>query len=631
MFIKAVPKRNKQEGKTFYQYKLVESQKVKGRKYPRHNMILNLGHEPYLADKQKRKELAACLEALFKGQDAILYQITSDKKIQELAFNYYDRFLKQDQRTDNTIVEKPKTHEHNQASDWQTVDINNVQSGRVREIGAEWLCYQACDQLELGSFLKQKGLKDKWVSNALISIISRAVYCASEHRTAEILGEQSGLERLFNRDYGDTTRHHLYSAAQKLYQEKESIENYLAQKTGELFSPEDTLMLYDLTNTYFEGEKQSSQKARFGKSKEKRNDARLIVLAIVVDTHGFIKYSRFYRGNIKDDKTLSDLLTDMNYKQGENKNTRPVAVIDAGIATEDNLKMLVNEGYDYLCVALSKPKNYEQYLDEEVTKIQDQRKQTIEVQRINHPSYSDQWLCIKSPQKGKKEEQMYSQARERFENELANIQAGVHKKGGIKQKDKVMERIGRAKEKYPKGHPYFEIAVKTDEKGDSVKEITWKQQTPEKQDGQFGIYFLRTTLKDQSNKTYWHIYNLLKEIEYTNRVLKTDLKLRPIYHITDEHIESHLFLGILAYQLVCTIRHQLKAKGLHYDWRRILAKMSTQKITNTTLRQESGTLHIQSCSKPSPDALDIYKKLNYQSLPFKQRKIRSTPSYKERP
>lgn len=91
---------------------------------------------------------------------------------------------------------------------------------------------------------------------------------------------------------------------------------------------------------------------------------------------------------------------------------------------------------------------------------------------------------------------MYSQARERFENELANIEAGIHKKGGTKQKDKVMERIGRTKEKYPKGHPCFEIAVKTDEKGDSVKEITRKQETPEKQAGQFGIYFFRTILKD---------------------------------------------------------------------------------------------------------------------------------------
>ncbi len=58
-----------------------------------------------------------------------------------------------------------------------------------------------------------------------------------------------------------------------------------------------------------------------------------------------------------------------------------------------------------------------------------------------------------------------------------------------------------------------------------------------------------TTLKGRSNKTNGQIYSLLKEIEYTNRVLKTDLKMRPIYHITDEHKESHFFLGILAYRL----------------------------------------------------------------------------------
>jgi len=86
-----------------------------------------------------------------------------------------------------------------------------------------------------------------------------------------------------------------------------------------------------------------------------------------VDTHGFIKYSRFYRGNIKEEQTLSDLLADKRYKQGKGTNSRPVAIIDAGIATVDNLRRLKREGYEYLCVVLSKPEHDEQYLDREET------------------------------------------------------------------------------------------------------------------------------------------------------------------------------------------------------------------------------------------------------------------------
>jgi len=116
-----------------------------GRKNLRQNLILNLGYETYLSDKQKRKELADCLQALFKGQHEILYETTSDKKLQESAFKYFDRFLKQEQRTDNRVVEKTK----NQGSDWQSVNINNVEVGEAREIGSEWLCYQACRQFGL--------------------------------------------------------------------------------------------------------------------------------------------------------------------------------------------------------------------------------------------------------------------------------------------------------------------------------------------------------------------------------------------------------------------------------------------------------------------------------------------------
>ncbi len=59
--------------------------------------------------------------------------------------------------------------------------------------------------------------------------------------------------------------------------------------------------------------------------------------------------------------------------------------------------------------------------------------------------------------------------------------------------------------------------------------------------------FLRTTLNVEDEKVFWSIYNTIREIEYTFRVLKTDLDLRPVFHKTDDASMTHLNLGLLAY------------------------------------------------------------------------------------
>ena len=73
----------------------------------------------------------------------------------------------------------------------------------------------------------------------------------------------------------------------------------------------------------------------------------------------------------------------------------------------------------------------------------------------------------------------------------------------------------------------------------------------------------------------WNVYNTVREVESTFRCLKTDLQLRPVHHQKDGRIESHLYLAILAYQLVNTIRFMLKEKGITSDWRNIVRIMNT--------------------------------------------------------
>ena len=195
------------------------------------------------------------------------------------------------------------------------------------------------------------------------------------------------------------------------------MENYLSKKTNELFDIQDKIVLYDLTNTYFEGEKRNSTLARFGRSKEKRNDAKLIVLALVVNREGFIKYSSIYEGNMSDCKTLADMIDKLRANTS-NSAKKALVVIDAGIATEDNLKMLRKKDYDYLCVTRSTLKQFNITPGAPVKTIYNKKEQKIELQQVQRSDDGDFYLKVKSDAKIIKEQSITTKFQARFEEAL---------------------------------------------------------------------------------------------------------------------------------------------------------------------------------------------------------------------
>ena len=173
------------------------------------------------------------------------------------------------------------------------------------------------------------------------------------------------------------------------------------------------------------------------------------------------------------------------------------------------------------------------------------------MKEVEKPGCEDTYIYVKSERKAKKENAMKELFTKRYETQLENINAALGKKGGTKKLDKVWERIGKLKEKYPTANKYYSIEVKTDEDHKNATEIKWIKKEIKSQSG---VYFLRTSLKEKQQTLVWTIYNTLTQIEATFRVLKTDLSLRPVFHQTDENTEAHLFLGLLAYQLVSSIK-----------------------------------------------------------------------------
>ena len=500
------------------------------------------------------------------------------------------------------------------------VDVDTLQHSNVREIGAEWMCYNTWDQLQLTSFFQSQGWNETQIQLAATQIISRAVYPASELKTSSWMKENSAICEVTGYDMAEITKDKLYDSALKLYEVKDALEKHLSQRTNDLFNLDDKIILYDLTNTYFEGRKEHSSLAHFGRSKEKRKDAKLVVLAMVVNVEGFIKYTAIHEGNIADCNTLSAMIDKLSTHTCAHKAT---VVLDAGIATEENLTLIQEKGYNYLCVSRTRLKNYTVVKDRDSVVMETKSKQKVHLKAVQTQSNTDYYLEVKSEAKAFKESGMKTQFEKRFEEQLQKISTSLTSKGGVKKADKVYERIGRAKERYPSIHQYYNITVAIDEETKLATGITWNQDAQKhsiKEDG-LGVYFLRTNLPIKEEETIWKIYNTIREIESSFRTLKSDLDLRPIYHKNDKSTMAHLHLGILAYWLVNTIRHQLKGKQINSNWSEIVRIANTQKVITTTGQNTFDKLvSIRKCSIPNMNLQIIYDILQCKHQPFRKRK-----------
>jgi len=615
MWIKQVKKTNSPNGKVFYQYQLTETYRID--KAVRHKSILYLGYHPLLEDRENRKKVAKLLESRIRKAPSLSDEfLDASIELIELADEYYQRYLIKNEEVKEE--DKERAAEKKEA-EYTQVDITSTEAFDAKEIGAEAISYEILERLGLREFLGRKGWTKKWIDYAMISIISKAVFASSENKTAEWIKHNSGVLELFRPERRKITRHNLYKASSMLYDLKDELEGHLYRRATDMFDLGESLLIYDLTNTHFEGQKRGSKIARYGRNKQKRNDCKQIVLAGVINEYGFLKYSRIYEGNIGEPTTLAEIIKQLKSKGEEKEGRGQTIVMDAGIATEENLEMLRKTGQRYLCVSRSKLKDYEADVKEGLTKIKDKRGNEIEMKILTDIGKPDRWMYVKSKMKQNKENSMLKKSLKRYEQELESVKKGINKKGGTKKTEKVYERIGRIKERNRRAHKYYEIDIKS-ENGKGI-EFEWMKRKEVEEGKGTGIYFLRTNYQIRDERELWQVYNTIREVESTFRCLKTDLKLRPNFHQTDQSVEAHINLGLLAYHIVSSIRYMLKKVDINYDWQNIVRVMNTQKAV--TVRQEvlgNKEIIIRICSRPTQQALRIYKALKINSIPFRMKK-----------
>jgi transposase len=605
MYFKSFCRKNPLTGLIDGYYRLVESYRnIEGRIC--HRVMLNIG---FLSDL-KVEQLNAIQRRLtnrVKGTPDLFPD--PDPVVNQYADLYWRRLVAE-KRIDLS-QDNPKNARN-------LVDVETIQHKQVREMGGEWLGYQCLRQLGIEAFLQSLGWPQDQIQLALTQIICRAFYPASELKTARIIHENSAICTLTGYPLEQLTKDKLYGSALRLYSIKESLEKHLSTKTNELFDLKDKIVLYDLTNTYFEGTKAGSALAKFGRSKEKRRDAKLVVLALVTNQEGFLKYSRILEGNVCEPKTLLEMVESLR-QQTAQTTQRATVVLDAGVATEENLRMLEEKGYDYVCVSRRKAHPESDPGIETVQSHLSRQGTELTLKRVKDKGSKDYFLKVHSNAKKATEEGMKNLFEQRFEEELTKIAQSLAKKHGVKQADKVHQRIGRAKQKYPSVSSWYKIETKAGKDG-LLLEMTWEKQD-EKKKSELGHYFLRTNLTMDNEANLWDIYNTIREIESTFRCLKTDLDLRPIYHKNDDSTKSHLHLALLAYWLANTIRYQLKAKGIHHSWTEITRIASTQKLVNTQAKNAlDQTVYVKACSVPEPKLKVLIDALGYKHIPFKPQK-----------
>jgi len=376
MYIRQTKTSNSATGEAYFTFRLVASVRVGSR--VRQVTKLNLGRH-FSLPKAQWPVLCARLEALLSGQCELL-PVPVPPATEAMAQRYYAQLVARNSAAvsaKNIVISDSSST--GAAPDYQEVDVLSLELVQPRSVGVEHAGLQALTKLGLPEILERVGLNGIQRSCALGSIIGRLAAPGSELATWRWLRERSALGELLEVDFEGVALSQLYRVSDLLMRHQEQIEQQLFDRLTDLFSLTTTVTLYDLTNTFFEGNLATNAKAAEGHSKEKRYDCPLVTLGLVLDGSGFVRRSRTFAGNVGEAGTLEGMLAGLNAPKDA------TVIMDRGIATEDNVAWLIAHGYRYLVVSRERDRQFEEGLP--VLETTTAGEEVIRLQRVLSPSH----------------------------------------------------------------------------------------------------------------------------------------------------------------------------------------------------------------------------------------------------
>ena len=625
MFIRKTKTNNSSTGEAYFTHRLVRGERIGGK--VRQITVLNLGRN--LAVMQDDWPLLCSrIEQLLQPSQNSLLVIECPVQIERVAQHYAGQLVARAAQGTATVQTESSTMSQREepaqsiarnpenTEDYQEVDVNSLQMTQPRSVAVEQLGLHALSQLGLIEKLTELGINGVTRAAIMGNLIGRMAKPASEIATWNWLQNHSALGELIDTDFTAMSHMTLYRASDALMKHRDAIEKHLFGSITSLFNLEETVTLYDLTNTYFEGECDDNPDAKFGRSKEKRTDCPLVTLGLVLDGSGFVRRSRTFAGNVSEGSTLAEMLT------GLGAPARAMVIMDAGIATQANIDWLIEHNYRYLVVRRGGARQFDEAAS---ISIETAGGATVKLQRELSADGREVQLHCHSAGREAKELAMSAQFCERYVSGLQKIADGLQKPRSEKRHDALLERIGRLKQKSRGASQHYTLNITTDESGKRVSALTWEKAAV---NGTLathpGVYCLRSNELDWDAEKLWRTYTMLTDLESVFRSLKSELGLRPVYHSAKHRVDGHLFITVLAYQCVQVLRVQLKQAGINDSWAQLRDTLSVQRRVTSSMRRRDGrTLHIRKSTVAEPDLQKIYQVLKLNSAPGGTKKLLS--------
>ena len=582
------------KGKTYTNHLLVES--ILTPKGPRQRVICSLGNlEP--APREDWLALAHKLESSLRGQPSL-----------EAFDGATAAFVEKARRGGRRRGSEATGHEDSILA----IDTSRVETEEHREAGPVHAGHQMWQQLELDAILRCAGLSERACHLSEAMVLNRLIFPLSEHAMPDWM-RRTAMADILGEDLQELNDTDLFRNMDKLYPNRERIEKALAEREKDLFNLDDTVYLYDLTSTYFEGQAKLNPQAKRGYSRDKRPDCKQVVVGLVLDRDGFAKAHEVFDGNRQDRGTVEEMLEALEKRTGKKPGT--TVIVDRGMAYEENLQQIRARHYHYIVAGQQAERN--PWLDD--FEKEDGWEEVIRQPSPRNPYQKKSRVWIKRQQQG---EEVYilclSEGREekdrairatheaRLLGDMERLRTRIQK-GRLKNAEKIHQAIGRLRERYPRVARYYRIDYDTEQGLLSWQEESDKKAMAAKLDGG---YVLKTDRQDLTADEIWRLYILLTRVESAFRSMKSPLMERPIFHHLPHRTQTHIFLCVLAYHLLVSIEKRFLDQGIHTSWGSIRQELSTHQVVTVVLPTRDGrVLRIRKAGSPEPIHREIYQTL----------------------
>jgi transposase len=577
--------------KTYTNYLLVES--IQTAKGPRQRIICSLGSlEPGPAEEWLA--LAHKLQSALSGQESL-----------PESSNQFQEWVEK--------ARKKKRSSDGHSGSMLAVATGDIEVEQAREAGPVHVGHQLWRQLGIDSILREAGLSERACTLTEVMTLNRLICPRSEHAMPDWI-RRTALGDILKEDFSKLQDEALYRNLDRLHPNREHIERQLAEREKTLFDLDDTVYLYDLTSTYFEGQAKANPQAKRGYSRDKRPDCKQVVIGLVLDRQGFPKAHEIFDGNMQDRRSLDKMLDALEKRTG--KRSGATVIVDRGMAFDENLEQIRKRGLHYLVAGLQPERN--QWLDE----LEDdhgwenfvrtpspqnplQKKTKVEIKRQQKEGVV--YILCRSEGREDKDRAIRQTQEAKLIADLNKLQQRVTK-GHLKEENKIQRAIGRLQERYPRVARYYEISYDAATPNLSWKELVDKKTIAKKLDGS---YVLKTDRQDLTADEIWRTYILLTRVEDAFRDIKSPLMERPIFHHLQDRTQTHIFLCVLAYHLLAAIEHRFLQAGIHTSWSTIRQQLSTHQVITIVLPEDEHgrTLRIRKATIPEQQHRQIYATL----------------------